>query len=135
MNLKEIIEEIEKTVYELQEENKFTPIIVEGEKDVEALHSLGITGVILVFNQGKSLTDFCDWIASRFKKVIILTDWDKRGGNLCRVMIQQFKGRVEYDISFRKTFARYTMIRSVEGLPAWLKTMHERGKSMKQEVP
>ncbi|HEC88975.1 MAG: hypothetical protein DRN12_07020 [Thermoplasmata archaeon] len=126
MNLKEILEEVEKTISDLQEENKSIPIIVEGEKDLQALHLLGVRGVILTFNKGKSLIDFCDWVASRFKKVIILTDWDRRGGNLCRVMIQQFKGRVEYDVSFRRIFARYTMVSKLEGLPRWIKTMHEK---------
>ena len=126
MNLEQVVEDVEKTVSELREENRSIPIIVEGEKDVYALHILGVNGIILTFNQGKSLTDFCDWVASRFKKVIILTDWDRRGGNLCRVMMKQFKGRVEYDTSFRRFFARYTMIKTVEGLPSWLETMREK---------
>ncbi len=126
MDFKKALEEVEKTLYDLQEENKTIPIVVEGEKDVEALQLLGVRGVILPINQGRSLTDFCDWLAERFEKIIILTDWDRHGGILCRMMIKQLRGRIEYNTSFRKIFAKYTMIRTVEGLPGWLKTMRNR---------
>ena len=83
-------------------------------------------GNIIQINRGTSLTDFCDWLSERFQKIIILTDWDKHGGSLCRTIMKQLKGRVDYDTSFRKIFSKYAMIRTVEGLPSWLFTMKDK---------
>ena len=50
MDYKKSLEEIEKALIELREENKKIPVIVEGEKDIEALKKLGLTGKIITFS-------------------------------------------------------------------------------------
>jgi 5S rRNA maturation endonuclease (ribonuclease M5) len=57
---------------------------------------------------------------------IILTDWDRRGGQLCRIIKKNLLGRVSLDLSYREIFAKNTTIRTVEGLPSWLKTIKEK---------
>ncbi|MEM2935339.1 MAG: hypothetical protein QXF32_03145 [Candidatus Thermoplasmatota archaeon] len=52
---------IERTLEELKEKNRSIPIIVEGEKDVKALHDLDIKGEIITIH-GK-LPNLCDEIA------------------------------------------------------------------------
>jgi 5S rRNA maturation endonuclease (ribonuclease M5) len=124
MDYKKSLEEIEKTVLELQEENKTVPIIVEGEKDTEALRKLGINGIIISVNAGVSLSDFCDKIAQKYKHVILLTDWDRRGGYLCHTIKRNLEGRVNCNTHYREVFAKNAMIRTVEGLPSWIDTMN-----------
>jgi 5S rRNA maturation endonuclease (ribonuclease M5) len=124
MDYKRSLEELEKTILELQEENKTVPIIVEGEKDTEALRKLGINGVVISVNTGISLIDFCDKIAQKYKHVILLTDWDRRGGYLCHTIKRNLEGRVDCNIHYREVFAKNSMIRTIEGLPSWIDTMN-----------
>ncbi|RLF53377.1 MAG: topoisomerase [Thermoplasmata archaeon] len=123
MNYKKSLEYLEKTLSELQEENKQTPIIVEGDKDIDALRRLEIKGVIITINTGVSIIDFCDKVASECRRVIILTDWDRKGGFLCYMIKKNLEGRVSCDTRFREVFAKYSMIRTVEGLPSWIETL------------
>jgi 5S rRNA maturation endonuclease (ribonuclease M5) len=126
MDYKKSLEELEKLLSELQEENKIIPIIVEGDKDVAALRKLDIKGTIISTNTGRPLADFCDRIAENYKDIIILTDWDWRGGRLCHTIRKNLEGRVNCNIKYRELFARYSMIRTVEGLPSWIETMKKK---------
>lgn len=130
MDYKKSLEDIEKALSELKEENKEIPIIVEGEKDIEALHKLDINGIIISSNTGASLTDFCDQIASKYKDIIILTDWDRRGGYICHTIRRNLEGRVNCNIYYRGIFAKNSMIRTLEGLPSWITTIKVKLKSL-----
>lgn len=126
MDYKKSLEELEKALVGIAEDNKLTPIVVEGEKDIAALRNLGIQGEIISLNTGTSMPNFCDYLAQKYKKIIILTDWDRRGGQLCRIIKKNLMGRVKLDLSYREIFAKNTTIRTVEGLPSWLKTIKEK---------
>jgi len=126
MDYKKSFEDLEKALYELREENKKIPIIVEGDKDREALQRLECNGEIISVNAGISLTDFCDRLAREYKDIIILTDWDRRGGYLCHTIRKNLEGRVNCNIYLREIFAKNAMIRTVEGLPSWISTMREK---------
>ena len=126
MDFKKSIEDLEKIIDELGEENRSIPIIVEGKKDVEALRKLDISGSIISVNAGVSLIDFCDNIAQEHKDIIILTDWDRKGGYLCRTIKKNLEGRVNCNTKYRELFAKNAMIRTLEGLPSWLETMKEK---------
>ena len=126
MNYNETIEELEKVVGNLIEENRKIPLLVEGEKDAAALRKLGVIGVIIRVNTGKNLSDFCDFIASRYQEIIILTDWDRRGGILCSRIKKNLEGRVKCNTRYRKMLAKLTTIRAVEGLPSWIKSFKKR---------
>ena len=131
MDYKKSLEEIEKALIELREENKKIPVIVEGEKDIEALKKLGVTGEIISLNSGISLIDFCDKIARDYKDIIILTDWDKKGGFLCSTIRRNLQGRVFCNTYYREVFAKCSMIKTVEGLPSWFMTMSEKIRNYK----
>ncbi|PNX49355.1 MAG: hypothetical protein BV457_01995 [Thermoplasmata archaeon M9B1D] len=133
MDYKKSLEEIEKALIELREENKKIPVIVEGEKDIEALKKLGVTGVIISLNSGSSLIDFCDKIAREYKDIIILTDWDKKGGFLCSTIRRNLQGRVFCNTYYREIFAKSSMIKTVEGLPSWVMTMNEKIRNYKMD--
>jgi len=126
MDYNESFKEIEKTLSEIREENKRIPIVVEGEKDKEALHKLDINGTIITVNSGVSLTDFCDKLAQNYKEILILTDWDRRGGYLCHTIKKNLEGRVNCNTYYREILAKNTVIKTIEGLPSWLKTMQEK---------
>jgi len=125
-NYKELFEDLEKVFAELIEKNKKIPIIVEGEKDKDALIKLGIIGEIITINKGMSLIDFCDWFAQSYTDVIILTDWDRKGGFIGHTIKKNLEGRVNCDLKYREFFAKNTTIKTVEGLPHWIKTMNEK---------
>ncbi len=126
MDYKKSLETLEKALSELQEENKKIPIIVEGDKDIDALRKLDINGIIISVNTGVSLTDFCDKIAQNYKNIIILTDWDRKGGYLCHTIRKNLEGRVNCNIYYREIFAKNSMIRTIEGLPSWIKTTSDK---------
>jgi len=123
MDFKKSYEEIQKILDILIEENKKVPVIVEGEKDILALRKLGLRGEIITLNKGVNLIDFSDQIAEKFKSVIILTDWDRRGGFLCHTILRNLKGRVNCNTYFRESLAKLTTIKTVESLPSWIQTM------------
>jgi dTMP kinase len=126
MNLERCIEEVELALDELVEVNTSVPVIVEGVKDRQALRKLGLTGDIVTINKGISLSDFADQVSERYDEVIILSDWDRRGGSLCRRLKELLKGRVVYDVRIRQRLSRFAMIKKVEGLPSWLETIYHR---------
>lgn len=131
MDYEKSFEYLKKALDELSEENKTIPVIVEGEKDIEALRKLDITGEIITVNVGMSLTDFCDHIAEKYKEIIILTDWDRRGGYLCHTIKKNLQGRVKCDMHYREIIAKNAMIRTVEGLPSWIVTIEDKIRSDK----
>jgi 5S rRNA maturation endonuclease (ribonuclease M5) len=126
MDYKKSLEVLDELITELKEENKDIPIIVEGEKDIEALRKLGLKGKIISINKGVNLSDFSDRISHKFDNIIILTDWDKRGGYICRTIAKNLQGRVKINIKYRELFAKNTTIKSVEGLPSWIETINKK---------
>jgi 5S rRNA maturation endonuclease (ribonuclease M5) len=126
MDYKKSLEDLEKATSELRDENKKIPIIVEGDKDIDALRKLDIIGTIISVNAGTSLTDFCDKIADMYRDVIILTDWDRRGGYLCHTIKKNLEGRVNCNTYYREIFAKNSMIRTIEGLPSWIENMRKK---------
>ena len=126
MDYKKSLEDLEKAISELRDENETIPIIVEGDKDIEALRKLDLNGEIISVNTGTSLTDFCDKIAAKYKEIIILTDWDRRGGYLCHTIKKNLEGRVNCNTYYREIFAKNSMIRTIEGLPSWIETMRAK---------
>ena len=126
MDYKKSLENLETALLELRDENKRIPIIVEGDKDIDALRKLDIGGTIIRVNAGTSLIDFCDKIAQEHTDIIILTDWDRKGGYLCRTIRKNLEGRVKCNTKYRELFAKNAMIRTLEGLPSWLVTMRRK---------
>jgi len=132
MDYEKALEEVEKALVELIAENRAVPVIVEGKKDILALRKLGLTGEIIRYNRGMGISDFCDMIVANYTHVIILTDWDRKGGMLCRKITQNLESRVHCNTLYREIFSRHSMIRTVEGLPSWLETLKYKKPSSDQ---
>lgn len=128
MDYKKNLQDLEKGMSELIEENKKVPIIVEGDKDVFSLRKLGIRGEIITFNSGLSIIDFCDKLVKKYKEVIILTDWDRKGGFICHTIEKNLEGRVKCNLYYRELFATKTMTKTVEGLYSWFNSIKEKIK-------
>ena len=126
MDYEKSLEEIEKALGDLIEDNKKVPIVVEGDKDVDALRKLGVTGEIIRYNKGMSLSNFCDSLAQKYRQIILLTDWDRKGGYLCFMLKKNLESRVKCLTRYREIFSKYSMTRTVEGLPSWIQTLHKR---------
>jgi 5S rRNA maturation endonuclease (ribonuclease M5) len=117
------LEELEEAIKELKEENRSIPIIVEGVKDIEALRKLGIKGEIICYNAGMSIANFCDKISQMHSSIILLIDWDKKGGYLFNNIKKNLESRVRCNTKYREVFAKRSLIRTIEGLPTWIETL------------
>ena len=126
MDYKKSFDELEKALSELIEENKNIPIVVEGEKDIASLRKLGISGEIIIMNSGHSIIDFCDHIADKYNEIILLTDWDRKGGFLYHTIERNLEGRVKCNGYYREVFAKNATIKTVEGLASYMKNMREK---------
>ncbi len=133
MDYNRSLEDVLKALSELIEENISTPVIVEGEKDVDALRRLGLTGEIITLNSGITLIDFCDKIAEKYDEAIILTDWDRKGGFLYHTIERNLEGRVKVITYFREIFSKNVMSKTLEGLPSWIETMSEKHRAIKRQ--
>jgi 5S rRNA maturation endonuclease (ribonuclease M5) len=115
----ERLREVLEALYEI---NKRFPVIVEGKRDSMALKKLGLVGEIITLHSGKSLYDFCEDIAERFSKVVILLDWDSKGEDLFRQVSGNLKGHWEEFSAFRGILKILCQkdIKDIEGIPKLL---------------
>lgn len=101
MNIKtledmERLEMLEELIQELRAlADRGTIIVVEGRKDVESLQSLGIKGDIRLSSQ-HPLLDFTEQLSGSGKDIVLLTDWDRKGGMIARRIIDYLR---DYGIS------------------------------------
>lgn len=126
MDYQKTLEDLEEVLTELVEENRHVPVIVEGDKDTQALRKLHLTGEIIQYNKGMSLAAFCDRVCQTFDSVILLTDWDRRGGYLHATLKRNLECRVRCITRYREAIGKRCLVRSVEGLPAWLGTLRTK---------
>ncbi|NPE30884.1 toprim domain-containing protein [Methanococcoides sp. SA1] len=76
------LESIELILAELVESsNNGDIILAEGKRDIVSLKKLGINGSIELVTQSP-LSEISERVASENKRVIVLTDWDRRGNIL-----------------------------------------------------
>ncbi|TRO55632.1 hypothetical protein E2P64_06790 [Candidatus Bathyarchaeota archaeon] len=66
-------------------------IVVEGIKDITALRGLGLSGPIYML-AGHSVVSLADELAN-IPRLLILFDFDRRGGQLTRRLTDQLEGR------------------------------------------
>ncbi len=79
---RESLDKVYQILDEMKADNENIPILVEGKRDKKALQELGFEGDIIILNSGHTLANIADWISEKHKKIIILTDWDKKGSYL-----------------------------------------------------
>ncbi len=132
MTRKEQLDELEKLLGRLRAANLGSPVLVEGDRDAVALHLLGLEGEVLKINQGLSLVERSDELSHKYRKVILLTDWDDKGVQLharLRGLLEDVQ--VESDDFFWNRLKRLVGggSRTVEDLPAFIRILKERSGS------
>lgn len=78
----ERFEELLEVLAELREANEETPIVVEGKRDVASLRLLGMRGHVIPLHSGDPLFQVAEAISAQADEVILMTDWDRKGGVL-----------------------------------------------------
>ena len=124
----EMIEELNTWVGDLNERVDDVVLIVEGKKDLTSLKNIGVECRIVHLNKGLSVLTFLETLKERgrpfeeigtFQEVIILTDWDRTGGQLAHKLEDACKNLgMDHDMEARRELAKLTgkWIRDVESL-------------------
>ena len=108
-----------------------TPIIVEGQKDVGALHKLGVTGdMILAKTSRKSFLDVINEVKKRGKpEVIILMDFDRRGREGTKRLTQNFERlKIRTNLLFWNELRGLVGrdVKDIEGLASYIETLKNK---------
>ena len=86
---------------------KDSVVVVEGKRDSIALKKLGYSGKVLEFYRFGGMVNFTDSV-SKYKRLIILFDRDKKGRMLTGKTIQLLQRRTKIDLSFKKRLREIT---------------------------
>ncbi len=132
MKPKERLEKLEKLIQELVQQNEEIPVVIEGRKDENTLRELGLKGEILRLNKGISIFSMCEELSRKYDSVILLTDWDRRGGQLAKHLKEGLRANgVQYEDRFRDMIASLTKkdIKDVESLAKHLKRLKRMAES------
>lgn len=138
MNREERYERLREVVEELVERNGTMPVVVEGERDVRALRALGLRGSIVTLHRGVSVFNFCERIAGDHGEIVILTDWDVRGGQLARMLREGLTANgVRYDDDLRARISALCRkdIKAVEDLHRYIERLRPRGADGRRRIP
>lgn len=83
----ERLESIDEIILELRTlSDSGAIIVVEGRRDADSLRSLGISGDIRLACS-RPLLEFTEQLSKSGKEIVLLTDWDKKGGITARKII------------------------------------------------
>ncbi len=130
--LREKNEKIDQIIAELTEESaRKIPIVVEGKKDVDALCSLGVGGLVLtVKTGGKSFAEALHEIEeTNAAEVILLLDFDRRGKQDTAHFRQELeRARIKVNIGFWRGLSALVgrEIQCIESLTSYLDTLQRR---------
>jgi len=103
------------------------PILIEGKKDEIALKNLGINGnFIKVSGSGLKLFEIAEIATESSSKVIILTDFDKKGTQLAKRLAEDIQSLGSYpNLEIRRKIMGITrkFIKDIESLPRHMKQL------------
>ena len=81
-------------------------ILVEGINDVKALENLGVKGEFHCIQSTGGPIKAAEFVWNSGKQAVILTDWDRRGGNLAQTLRENLSSLdVRYDDRIRADMA------------------------------
>lgn len=119
----ERLEKLEELILELKNlSDAGVIIVVEGRKDVESLRSLGVNGEIKLSSQ-QPLLDFAEKLSRSGKDIVLLTDWDRKGGIVARKIIdylQAYSIIPDMDLRARIGFLVKKRIKDIESLSKYM---------------
>ncbi len=119
-------DEVAETLEELRELSERIPIIVEGLNDRRTLRALGVRGHIVALNGGNSVFALCEALSKDHGEAVILTDWDHRGGQLCRRLREGLTANgIRYNDQIRAKLSLLCRrdIKDVQGLEVYMERL------------
>lgn len=124
----ERLEMILEVLQDLEDLSADMPVVVEGKKDVEALRSLGIRRNVVSLGKGLSVFAFCERLSETNGSAVVLTDWDRKGGKLARMLkdaLEANGAKVNLEVRARLVLLTKKDIKDIEGLPTYLRRLRE----------
>lgn len=119
----ETLEAIEDILAQLTDRPPNAVILIEGRKDRAALTCLGIGGDIIQVQGAGGIFGVAEELARQGKEAIILTDWDRKGGQLAELLRNALKANgVRYDDQLRAKLSMLSKkeIKDIESLPSFI---------------
>ncbi|MEM5805367.1 MAG: toprim domain-containing protein [Candidatus Aenigmatarchaeota archaeon] len=107
---------------------KDKPVIVEGIRDKKVLLELGFENVVAI--SGNSLIKIADDIVSKFKEVVILTDFDKEGRRMYSFLKKYFEAHHLKVIFLSSLFKSTFKIAKLEELAYFIKFLRNEENSI-----
>lgn len=102
-------------------------VIVEGRRDLLALRALGLPGPVIMASRRPAL-HLADEAARNYPHIILLTDWDKKGDEMCKTIERHLRSagsRPDGDIRSRIKKLVKKEIKDVESLSHYAEKMRE----------
>jgi len=96
-------------------------ILVEGLRDRGALTILGVGGDMVQVQSSDGIFSVAEKLAKEGRSAIIMTDWDRKGGQLCRLLKNALSANaVPYDDVLRRRLVIIARqdIKDVQSLPS-----------------
>jgi 5S rRNA maturation endonuclease (ribonuclease M5) len=119
---REALEQLTRVLEELESRPDEVVLLVEGKRDRGALNLLGVWGEIIQVQSSDGILGIAEDLALRQKKAIILTDWDRKGGQLCLLLKNALKANsVQFEANTRSRLVHIVSgeIKDVESLPSF----------------
>ena len=133
----ERLEQLEKVFEDLEDVSADVPVIVEGLRDVKALKRLGITKNVIALNRGVSVFTFSEEISKRHRKAVVLTDWDRRGGQLARMLKEALMANdveVIDRIRIQVVILSKKEVKDIESMPTFIERLKARDASQRMRA-
>ena len=119
------LERLDQALERLEDAGPEALILVEGIRDAEALSELGVHTPVRVYNQGRPMLEVAESLRGE-KRVIVLFDWDRKGGQLTRLLKEQLGATHRLDFEIRRELAIVSLVKCVEDLPHARRTLLKR---------
>jgi len=103
-------------------------VIVEGRRDLLALRALGLPGPVIMASR-RSALDLAEDAARSYSQIILLTDWDDKGDEMCETIERHLRSvgsRPDREIRSRIKKLVKKEIKDVESLSRYAQRMREQ---------
>ena len=123
------MEQIEKILSQLQDLSETAPIIVEGLRDIAALKRMGITRNVISLGKGDSIFNFSENLSRTTRRAVILTDWDRKGGQLARMLKEALMANgviADDNIRAKLGILSKKEVKDIESMPAFVERLRCR---------
>jgi len=103
-------------------------VIVEGKRDMQALRALGLPGPVIMASRRRAL-DLAEDVARSYREIILLTDWDGKGDEMCRTIechLRSVGSKPDKEIRSRLKKLVKKEIKDVESLSRYAERMREQ---------